>query len=199
MTPASTKPTSHRGLVWLSIVCFMVAAAIVDRPAAGDIVAAEAGTNTLAQWRLSYGDPTSPIGETSPSDASEPLLVYWLQALAAPLGVGPKVPGTLVATFAPAQSVEESELVGYTFLAVAAPADVAKIVADVTSHGWVAGREVVQRKGGAFEEFRLVIPDGGEATLAVRQDKPTGAMADGRPSPSFWLHFRSGQSDSAAE
>jgi hypothetical protein len=144
---------------------------------------------TAADWQSAYGPPSRSLTEAdSVRSAEEPLLVYWMQVQADPLGVGPRLWGTLVANFDPGDSLESSEVNDFTFLAMAAPEQLAALETAVSEEGWVVSEALVERSGGAFRELSLALPDGRTGTLAIRQGEATGQLADGRPSPALWLH-----------
>lgn len=145
---------------------------------------------TVAEWSALLGPPSKPVAlsERTRTDG-EPVLVYWMQVMAAPLGVGPALPGTLVANFTPAPSVDASPLADFTFLAVADPDQVAALEKAVVKAGWVAEVRRVTRSGGAFRDLALALPDGRVGTLSIREGDGAAPMADGRPSPSLWIHL----------
>ncbi len=152
-----------------------------------------APTPTLDAWTTTLGPPTkSAEASDRVRGEDEPLLVYWMRTQAAPLGVGPALPGTLVANFTPAEALKDSRLASYTFLAVAQPEQTTALLAALKGKGWIAGDQQVQRPGGTFTDYRLA-SDGLSGTLSVREGQPKGGMADGRPAPSLWLHVKLGQ------
>lgn len=144
---------------------------------------------TVDAWVEQLGAPTKGI-EASDRVRSpeEPLLLYWMQTQAAPLGLGPALPGTLVANFARAETIGDSRIAGFTFLAVADAKQTGALVDALRKKGWLTAEKDVQRRGGTFREHTLALPDGLGGTLAVRQGAPAQGMADGRPSPSLWVY-----------
>jgi hypothetical protein len=128
-------------------------------------------------------------------DEGEPLLLYWMMVKTAPLGVGPKVPGTFVANFRRStQGIDHSPLESFTFLGVADAEQTKALVDALKAKGWVKGEKVVTRPGGRFRDLSLLTSDGKRGTLSLRlpsstDNKTSAAMADGRPAPSLWLHI----------
>ncbi len=153
------------------------------------VAVASAATPTVDSWAAELGPPSRPAALADRTrGADEPLLVYWMQVQAAPLGLGPALPGTLVANFDAATPLGDSSLRDFTFLAVASPEQTAQLEAALRQAGWVQGEQTEDRPGGTFRDLQLRLPDGRSGTLSLRQGAATGAMADGRPSPSMWLH-----------
>lgn len=162
--------------------------AFAPGPVATLAAEAQGRATTLSEWRAAYGEPTRPVDPSvAPRADGEPLLLYWMQVNAAPLGVGPAVPGTLVANFDVKAPLGESTLRSYTFLAVADAGQLSALEVEVRGRGWVGGEARVERAGGMFRELSLRLPDGKSGTLAIREGAASGGMADGRPSPTFWL------------
>lgn len=148
-----------------------------------------AGAPTVGSWTQLYGPPSQDVGLTDRTrSADEPLLVYWMSVRAAPLGLGPALPGTLVANFQAASPLADSALQDFTFLAVADSAQKAALEASLREAAWISAERVEQRPGGRFRDLDLTLPDGRTGTLSIREDQATGAMADGRPAPSLWMH-----------
>lgn len=142
---------------------------------------------TAGAWQAAWGAPTRSLADAERARTEgEPLLVYWMSVRAAPLGVGPALPGTLVANFDAAAAVEAAELRDFTFLAVASVEETAALTEAVAP--WITGRRRVERDGGTFEDLTLALPDGRGGTISVRQGAATASMADGRPAPSLWMH-----------
>lgn len=151
-----------------------------------------APTPTLDAWTSQLGAPSKSAEDSDRvRSEDEPLLVYWMRTQAAPLGIGPALPGTLVANFTPAKKLGESHLASYTFLAMAQPEQTAALLDALKGKGWIAGSTDVQRPGGAFTDYALA-GDGLAGTLSVRKGQAKGGMADGRPAPSLWLHVQLG-------
>lgn len=153
-----------------------------------------AAPQTVAQWVTAYGPPSRSLALSERTrSAEEPLLVYWMQVQAAPLGLGPTLPGTLVANFRAASPLEAGTVQDLTFLAGGEAAQVAALEAAVRAAGWVRAERVQERTGGRFRDLELALPDGRSGTLSLRQEGPRGGMADGRPSPALWLYLASDQ------
>ena len=151
-----------------------------------------APTPTLDAWTGQYGAPSKSAEDSDRVRSDdEPLLVYWMRTQAAPLGIGPALPGTLVANFTPAKTLRASHLASYTFLAMAQPEQTTALLDALKGKGWIAGDTEVQRPGGTFTDYRLAT-DGLAGTLSVRKGEAKGSMADGRPAPSLWLHVKLG-------
>lgn len=145
---------------------------------------------TVASWSERWGPPSRGVALSERTRSpDEPVLVYWMSVEASPLGVGPALPGTLVANFDAATPVADSALRDFTFLAVASPDQLASLERAVQQQGWVRARHTRDRAGGRFEELSLSLPDGRTGTVAIRQGPARTAMADGRPSPSLWIHL----------
>ncbi|MBA2320619.1 MAG: hypothetical protein H0V89_05625 [Deltaproteobacteria bacterium] len=153
------------------------------------LAAAALGAPTVAECTASWGTPTqtAEVAQRTRSE-NEPLLVYWMQTQAAPLGVGPLLPGTLVANFAAAASLPESQLRDFTFLAMATPEQIAELEKALKKAKISGAVTRETRAGGTFRDVPLAMPDGSVGTLSIREAAATGKMADGRPSPSLWMH-----------
>lgn len=148
-----------------------------------------AAAPTVADWTARFGPPSQDVALTARTRSpDEPLLVYWMQVMAAPLEVGPALPGTLVANFEAAGDLGQSALQDFTFLAVADEPQKASLEAALREAGWVRSERVEDRPGGTFRDLALAMPDGRTGTLSIRQGAARGGMADGRPAPSLWLH-----------
>ncbi len=153
------------------------------------LTGAAAAAPTLGAWIDALGPPSAdPAARARVRSADEPLLIYWMAAQAAPLGVGPSLPGTLVASFVAEAPLTDSTLQSATFLAVADPDQTRALIDAVRGAGWVQAESTEHRTGGTFHEYALTLPSG-HATLAVRQGASAGAMADGRPAPSLWIYL----------
>ena len=147
-----------------------------------------AGPPTVEEWVGSLGPPSKDVTLAARvRSADEPLLLYWRQTLADPLEIGVDLPGTLVANFVVEGELAASVLHDFTFLAVANARQVNRVQRRVRR--WIINEQVVERAGGVFRELSLVLPDGRQGTLAIRQTAAGGALADGRPSPTLWLHM----------
>jgi len=144
---------------------------------------------TLGEWVEAYGAPSKDVALAQRVRGDdEPLLVYWLQATAAPLGLGSSLPGTLVANFDAAQPSQDSELMDFTFLALAEPGQQASLEAALRDAGWVVGEERQELAGGRFQVLQVETDSGYAGTVALREGGGAG-MADGRPSPTVLLHL----------
>jgi len=150
---------------------------------------AHAAPPTLAEWTDQLGAPSkSPELTDRVRTPDEPLLMYWMQTQAAPLGTGPALPGTLVANFRPAAPLGASVLQDFTFLAMADPAARTALRGALSDAGCTTEARTVQRSGGRFDEVVFDCTTGVSGTLAVRAVRRATAMADGRPSPDLWVH-----------
>lgn len=144
---------------------------------------------SLGAWVKSYGPPSKSVeARDRVRSETEPLMVYWMRTQAAPLGAGPALPGTLVANFAAEKDRDASKLIGFTFLAVASPKETAALVEALRSNGWIEKEAKVRRPGGEFNDLSVRLPDGLHGTVSLRLGAATGKMADGRPSPTLWVH-----------
>lgn len=157
------------------------------------LVAAVPAT-TVAEWVEQLGPPSKPAYVSNAARSpDEPLMLYWMQVAASPLGVGPKLSGTLVANFRAESEFSRSPLSDLTFLAVATTAQAAALLRQVRARDWVVAERPVQRGAGRFIELALSMEDGRRGTLTLRRgsaDRPT--VADGRPAPNLWLHMKAG-------
>lgn len=153
--------------------------------------AAPPSSTTVAGLVAQYGEPQRSVEETERTRSrEEPLMLYWMQAKAPPLDIeGLALPGTLVANFAVAAALEQSPLQSFTFLGGGGAEQTRALETELRRRGWVKGEKVVERKGGRFRELTLRTSDGRQGTLALRLGSSGGKMADGRPSPSLWLHL----------
>jgi len=143
----------------------------------------------LSDWLARYGAPTTSVEERDRlRDEREPLLVYWMQVQAAPLGVGPVLPGTLVANFEATTPLPSSPVADATFLAVATPQQQIELVTALEGTGWIVSQQRVTREAGEYVDYRLAWPDG-QGTLSVKQTGAGDGMADGRPSPTVWMYL----------
>jgi hypothetical protein len=145
----------------------------------------------LGEWVKSFGPPSKSVeARDRVRSEAEPLMVYWMRTQAAPLGAGPALPGTLVANFTAEKDRNASPLLGFTFLAVASPAETTALVDALRTKGWIAKEQVVTRPGGRFNDLSVKMPDGRHGTVSVRMDAAAGKMADGRPSPTLWMYIQ---------
>ncbi len=155
------------------------------------VAAASPAVPTVQSFVDAYGAPSKSIDETARvKSPDEPLMLYWMQTKAAPLGVGPALPGTLVANFSPRKALPTSPLSRFTFLAMAGPAEEKALIDALRAQGAIRGDTVVARRGGKFRELSVVLPGGTSGTVALRLDSGGPAMADGRPAPTLWMDIR---------
>ena len=147
---------------------------------------AAAAPPALSEWLASYGEPTRPVAEVAAARLDgEPLMLFWMAVEAAPLGVGPAIPGTLVANFA--DEAPGAALVGFTFLAAAPEPAADALVSALRDHGWVRSQQQVHREGGDFLDITVTTPDGLSGVVSRRVGIQAAAMADGRPAPTVWM------------
>lgn len=143
---------------------------------------------TVSDWCAELGDPGRPVAEVAAArGADEPLMLYWMAVRAVPLGVGPPLPGTLVANFDATADPGDSVLRDFTFLAVATPDEVAVLRGAVAS--WVTAERDEVRAGGTFHVVDLALPDARTGSMSIRQTPAGEELADGRPSPTLWVYL----------
>lgn len=154
---------------------------------------ASAGEASLAAWARQYGPPSQdPLLANRVRGRDEPLLVYWMATQAAPLGVGPVLPGTMVANFRATPELGDSPLQDFTFLAVATPEQQVALEAGLRARGWVVDSREEQRGAGRYRDLTVELPDGQRGTVALRVEGGSAGMADGRPAPTVWIHLGEG-------